>query len=84
MIDPELKKDLKKIEGELSHMDKATTGTWGTLWRGCVYGAGYVIGVVIIIVVVGWILDVAGVIPAISNQVSEFRMALEHLGGPVK
>jgi len=84
MIDPELKKNLKKIESELAHMDKASTGTWRTLWRGCVYGAGYVIGVVVIIVVIGWILNIIGVIPLLSNQVSEFRMALEHLGGTVK
>jgi hypothetical protein len=84
MIDPELKKDLKKIESELSHMDKATTGTWGTLWRGCVYGAGYVIGAIVIIVVVGWILNAIGVIPALANQVGEFRAALEHFGGTVK
>ena len=84
MIDPELEQDLKKIENDLSRMDKASTGTWRTLWRGCVYGAGYVVGVVIIIVVVGWILDVVGVIPALSNQVAEFRMALQNIGGTVK
>jgi hypothetical protein len=84
MIDPELESDLKKIEANLSHMDKATTGTWHTLWRGCVYGAGYVIGAIIIIVVVGWILDVVGVIPVLARQVAEFRTALDNIGSTVK
>lgn len=84
MIDPELKNDLKKIETELSHMDKVATGTWRTLWRGVIYGAGYVIGAIVIIVVVGWILDIVGVIPALNNQVAEFRTALEHIGATVK
>ena len=84
MIDPELEGDLKKIDTELSHMDKEATSAWHTLWRGIIYGAGYVIGAVIIIVVVGWILDVVGVIPALNNQVAEFRMALEHIGATVK
>jgi hypothetical protein len=84
MIDPELKTDLKKIEKELSHMDKESTGTWHTLWRGCVYGAGYVLGAIVIIVVAGWILNVIGVIPALSHQVAEFRAALQNFTGTVK
>ena len=84
MIDPKLEKDLKEIKTELLHMDKATNGTWRTLWRGVVYGAGYVLGAIAIIVVVGWLLDIIGVIPALNNQVAEFRMALERIGGTVK
>jgi uncharacterized membrane protein YkgB len=78
MVDPELKKDLRKIESELSHMDQASTRTWGNFWRGCVYGAGYVIGATIIIVIIGWILNIIGVIPALADEVAQFRMALEH------
>jgi len=84
MIDPELEDDLKKIDAELSHMDKAANGSWRTLWRGIIYGAGYVIGAVVIIVLVGWILDVVGFIPLFNNQVAEFRMALQHIGNTVK
>jgi uncharacterized membrane protein YkgB len=84
MIDPELEDDFKKIETELSHMDNAANGTWRTLWHGCVYGAGYIIGAVVIVVIIGWILNVIGVIPVLANQVAEFRMALERVGGPVK
>jgi hypothetical protein len=84
MIDPELEKDLEKIDAKLSHMDQVASGTWRNLWRGIVYGAGYVIGAIVIIVVVGWILDVVGIIPIFNNQVAEFRMALEHIGATVK
>ena len=84
MIDPELEDDLKKIDAKLSHMDKVASGSWRTLWRGVIYGAGYVIGAIVVIVVVGWILDAVGVIPALNNQVTEFRMALEHIGATVK
>jgi hypothetical protein len=84
MIDPELEQDLEKIDAKLSHMDKVATGAWRTLWRGVIYGAGYVIGAIVIIVVVGWVLDVAGIIPALGHQVSEFRTALQNIGGTVK
>ena len=84
MIDPELKNHLEKIENELSHMRIASTGIWHTLWRGCIYGAGYVIGAVLIIVIAGWILNLVGIIPSFSHEVTEFRTALGNIGGAVK
>jgi hypothetical protein len=84
MIDPELKIHLEKIETELSRMRMESTGVWRTLWRGCIYGAGYVIGAVLIIVIIGWILNIIGVIPALDHQVTEFRTALENISGSVK
>lgn len=65
-------------------MDRVSNGTWRTLWRGCVYGAGYIIGVIVIIVIIGWILNILGIISILSNQVGEFRAILEHIGGTVK
>ena len=81
MIDPELEKNLEKIENKLSHLDRETTGTWRTLWHGVVYGAGYVIGAIIIIIVVGWILNIVGVIPVLAHQAAEFRTALQNFEG---
>jgi hypothetical protein len=84
MIDPELKLYLEKIEKELSLSRAASAGAWRTIWRGCLYGAGYVIGALVIIVVVGWILNIVGVIPALNHQVTDFRDALENIGGTVR
>ena len=84
MIDPELKKHLETIESELIRMRQRTTAVHHALWHGIVYGAGYVIGAVLIIVLVGWILNIIGVIPAFSRQVTEFRTALENVGRTVK
>lgn len=84
MLDPELRDDLENIEQKLSHLDKETAGTWRTLWHGVVYGAGYIIGAVVIIVVIGWTLNIVGVIPALARQAGEFRAALQRIGGPIK
>lgn len=84
MIDPELKEHLEKIENALKHSDKASNGLMRTFWKGAIYGAGYIIGAVIIIVIVGWILNIVGVIPAFTRQVVEFRTALQSVGGQVK
>ncbi len=84
MIDPELKNHLEKIEDELSHLRISTTGTFNTLWRGCLYGAGYIIGAALIIVIVGWILNVVGIIPAFGREVADFRTALDNISHTVK
>ncbi len=83
MIDPELKEHLEKIELQLSKTHTVSTGVWHTLLRGCMYGVGYVIGAVLIILIVGWILDVVGVIPAFSREVTQFRTALQNVGTTV-
>lgn len=80
MIDPELKEHLEKIESELVQMHQKTTSVLHALWRGVVYGAGYIVGIVLIIVVVGWVLNIVGVIPAFSREAAEFRAVLENIG----
>ena len=84
MIDPELKSHLETIEKELIEIRKSSTSLMSSLSRGLVYGMGYVIGAVLIVLLVGWILNIVGVIPALSSQVTEFREALERVSTPVK
>jgi uncharacterized membrane protein len=48
------------------------------------YGTGYILGTVLVIVIIGWILNVVGVIPLFSNGASEFRTALGNMSGTVK
>jgi type II secretory pathway component PulF len=80
MIDPELKTHLETIEQELRDLRQTSTSLRASLVRGAIYGAGYVVGAVVIIIVLGWILNIVGVIPALANQVTEFRQALERIG----
>ncbi len=84
MLDPDLKKHLENIEKEIFELRKDSTGLRQTMIRGAIYGAGYILGAVLVIVLIGWILNIVGIIPAFTNQVTEFRTALERIGGPVK
>lgn len=84
MIDETLQHHLEKIEKELKEIRIATTSLRSSLVRGFIYGAGYVIGVVMVIVLVGWILNIVGVIPLFNDQVNEFRAALNRVNTPVK
>ncbi len=84
MIDPELKKHLLVIENELANLRKETTSLRSSLVRGVMYGAGYVVGAVLIIVLIGWILNIVGVIPVFTKHVNEFREALLHVNKPIQ
>lgn len=84
MIDPELEGHLKKIEGDLESLHEKTTGMHHAFLRGVIYGAGYIIGTILIIIIIGWILNVVGVIPAFSNGVGEFRDAMGNIGHTIK
>jgi uncharacterized membrane protein len=84
MLDPELKHHLETIEKELKELRVTSTSLKASLVRGAVYGAGYVIGAVLIVLLVGWILNIVGIIPAFNDQVDEFRAALNRVSTPVK
>jgi Na+-transporting NADH:ubiquinone oxidoreductase subunit NqrD len=84
MIDPELKAHLEVIEAELVHMRKETVSLKSSLVRGLIYGAGYILGAALVLVLIGWILNIVGVIPAFNNGVKEFRDALVHIRGPIQ
>jgi len=80
MIDPELKEHLIKIENELAQMHQKTSGMRHNLWRGVMYGVGYILGTVLIIVLIAWTLKILGYVPDFSHGVSEFRGAFSNIG----
>ncbi len=84
MIDPELKTHLKNIEKEVTVLRKEMTSLWDVFMRGLVNGAGYVVGAAIILTLIGWILNIAGVIPAFTKGVNEFRASIDRIGGAVR
>ena len=75
MIDPELKAHLTTIEQELLTINRRNSYRINFL-GGLVSGIGYVTGAAIVLVVVGWILNVIGVIPAFNAAVASFQHAL--------
>lgn len=79
MIDPELTTHLERIEQELTAFRKESNGLSANLLRGIAHGAGYVVGAALIITVIGWILNIVGIIPAFGDQISELRSMLESI-----
>jgi phage shock protein PspC (stress-responsive transcriptional regulator) len=77
MTDIDLKIYLEKIIVKLEAIEKKSESLWKSFFRGVVQGLGNVIGVAIVLVVIGWVLNAVGVIPAFQEQARELKQTLE-------
>lgn len=68
MLDPELKEYLQKIDVHLKNIQQKTESVWHGFFRGMLHGLGSVIGVALALVIIGWILNAVGIIPAFKEQ----------------
>lgn len=64
---------LQKIQSELEAINKKTPGNGMSFVRGILTGFGYVIGAGLAIIIIGWILNAVGVIPAFTRQADEWK-----------
>jgi hypothetical protein len=76
MIDPELKHSLDKITASLGQIRRGIPW-WKALLNGVLSGLGSVLGVAIAIVVLSWILNIIGIIPAAKREVSNWQKLLQ-------
>lgn len=73
MIDPELKEQLEKIDKRLLGIFYKTESLWRAFVRGMLHGIGGIFGVVLSVVIIGWVLNVMGVIPGLKQQAGEWK-----------
>ena len=80
MIEQELKDHLEKINQNLIEI-KQKTGTrfWRAFFNGVASGVGYLVGVAIVLVIVGYVLNTLGVIPAFRNEIGRINNTLDEL-----
>ncbi len=76
MLDPELKEYLKAINANIEQVNKGNNW-WKALSHGLFTGFGYVLGFVIALVVLGWVLNIVGIIPAFKKEVDDWRRLLQ-------
>lgn len=76
MLDPELKQYLETLNGSVV---KAGQGLpwWRTLLNGVMSGLGSVVGVGIAVILVGWLLNIIGIIPAFQREADSWRQLLQ-------
>jgi hypothetical protein len=73
MIDPELKEQLEKMDRRLLGIFHKTESLWRAFVRGVLHGLGSIIGIVLAIVITGWILNAMGIIPGLQEQANEWK-----------
>ena len=73
MIDPELDKNLKEINNHLIEIKKRSkSGLWRAFFNGIFSALGYVVGIAIVVVILGWVLQKTGLLPAFKEQEKNF------------
>ena len=74
MIDPELKTQLDQINQNLTELKKKTgpTSVWRSFFSGMMSALGYVVGIALVVMLLVWILQKTGLLPAFEQQVQSF------------
>ncbi len=73
MIDPELKGQLDQINQNLVLLQKKQgRGLWHSFFSGIMNALGYIAGLILIILILGWILQKMGLLTAFESQIQNF------------
>lgn len=70
-----------EITRHLARIDKALNSPWRAFVRGTFQGLGSIIGAAVVLVIIGFILNAVGVIPAFHDSVDEFKQLLIDIRG---
>lgn len=77
ILDKKGLKQLKRIENELEEIKERTSDPKRTFLFGILYGAGAFVGGLIAIVLLGWLLSIAGLIPGVSEISTKIQAKIE-------
>jgi hypothetical protein len=73
MIEPELAKSLQEINNNLIEIKKRSKpGIWRSFFSGIFSALGYIAGLTIVIVILGWFLNKVGLLSAFKQQLADF------------
>jgi len=77
MIDQELNNKMVEMEASLKVIEKSLKPSVGRMiLEGMVRGVGYLFGLIIAIAIIGWILNVMGVIPFLNTFSQDMKEIL--------
>jgi hypothetical protein len=73
--------ELKKIERQVSEIKAHTTNPLRSLLNGMLYGAGWVVGSVVALALLGWVLSLVGFVPGFGELANYLRAGVQHWHG---
>ncbi len=75
MIDPDLQKQLELINSNLVDIKtKKGSGVWRSFFNGMFAALGYVAGLALVVVILGWYLNKSGLLPQFQQQIKDFQV----------
>ncbi len=78
MIEQELKAYLVEINQHLAEIRaKKNPGIWRAFFNGMFSALGYIAGLALVIVVLGWVLNKTGLLDSFQKQVKDFQVLTE-------
>ncbi len=70
-------KRLDDLNTNLAGINRSLRNYWLAFGKGLLTGLGSVLGAGIAIIIIGWFLNVIGVIPALKNSADQWRNAFQ-------
>ncbi|MDR3571631.1 MAG: hypothetical protein P4L81_05580 [Candidatus Pacebacteria bacterium] len=74
---PEVRQ-LREIKRELRNIESNTSAKWWIV-HGMLYGAGWIIGSLLAVLIIGWALSIAGVIPGLDKIAAALQGAFAQI-----
>lgn len=72
-----LETTVREIQTNIEQINHKVGGNFKSLFRGILSGFGSVVGAALAILVIGWVLNFVGIIPAFRTQINELKDALK-------
>lgn len=82
MLDQLKDKRLEELNKNLEGINNRMGNLWFAFGRGVLTGFGSVIGAGVAIIIIGWFLNVIGVIPALKETSDQWRQVLQQTQNP--
>lgn len=79
MADEKELRQLKEIKKELSEIKVRTNDPRRSFINGILYGAGALVGGIIAVAIIGWTLNVLGIIPGLNELADYIHSLVEEL-----
>jgi hypothetical protein len=76
--DPEVRQ-LRQINRELRNIESNTSAKWWIV-HGMLYGAGWILGSLLAILLIGWVLSFLGIIPGLNKIALDISDAFSRVG----
>ncbi len=65
--------NLQELNENLDQINRKLGNVWFSFFKGVLTGFGSILGAGLAIIIIGWILNIVGVIPAFQRQATEWR-----------